>query len=124
MFSVAILALPLVLTVPDRPAASPALIPVSSGACAQLAGNWRGAINRNNGERLDVVIVIQANCAYVWRSPAGQVYTPGRLRQSGSSFDYQNQAGSRGTVSVGSGSLEWRNIHTGNNYVVSVRRAN
>lgn len=124
MLSIAVLAFPLLLAAADQPAASLAPVPVSSGACAQLAGNWRGAINRNNGERLDVVIAIQANCTYVWRSPAGQVYTPGRLSRSGSSFDYQNQAGSRGTVSVGAGTLEWRNIHTGNNYVVSVRRAN
>lgn len=121
MLSIAVLAFPLVLVVP---ATSHAPVLVSSGPCAQLVGNWRGAINRNNGERLDVVIAIQGNCAYVWRSPAGQVYTPGRLSQSGSALEYQNQAGSRGTVTVGPGTLEWRNIHTGNNYVVSVRRAN
>lgn len=95
---------------------------VSASACANLEGNWRGSINRASGQRLDVIISIQGNCSYVWRSPAGQVYTPGRLSQNGNTLNYANEAGSRGVVTVGSGMLEWRNIHTGNNYVVQVRR--
>jgi hypothetical protein len=98
--------------------ASPALAQAGPG---NLAGTWTGEQVRSAGGRFNMVIEIKADGSYTW-TREGRFVTAGQLSGSGSTLAYANQAGSRGSVVVAGRSLTWRNIHTGNDYVVTVRR--
>jgi hypothetical protein len=88
---------------------------------ARIAGTWNGEQVRSAGGRFQMVIEIKADGSYTW-TREGRFVTAGQLSGSGGALAYANQAGSRGSVAVAGRSLTWRNIHTGNDYVVTVRR--
>jgi hypothetical protein len=107
-------------------AVAAATVVVPAGAMAQadfsrVAGTWTGEQVRSAGGRFQMVIEIKADGSYTW-TREGRFVTAGQLSGSGATLAYANQAGSRGSVAVAGRSLTWRNIHTGNDYVVTVRR--
>jgi hypothetical protein len=87
----------------------------------RLAGSWTGEQTNSTGGRFRMVIEVSADGSYTW-TREGRFVTGGRLSGSGNTLGYANQAGSRGSVVVSGRTLVWRNIHTGNDYVVTVRR--
>jgi hypothetical protein len=104
----------------ETPATSTAPGTPAAGACASVAGEWRGE-KVGAGYQGPITIVIRENCNYVWTGTAGTI-TPGRLSVSSSGFSYANSAGSRGNVSLSGDIMTWVNSFTGNNYQVTVRR--
>jgi hypothetical protein len=98
------------------------VVPANAQAdMGRVAGTWTGEQVRSAGGRFSMVIEIKADGSYTW-TREGRFVTAGQLTGSGTTLAYANQAGSRGSVAVASRSLTWRNIHTGNDYIVTVRR--
>jgi hypothetical protein len=87
----------------------------------RVAGTWTGEQVRSAGGRFGMVIEIKADGSYTW-TREGRFVTAGQLSGSGSTLGYANGAGSRGAVQVSAGRLVWKNIHTGNDYTVTVRK--
>ena len=62
---------------------------------------------------------------YKWISKSGKVVTPGKLKfKNNANIEYLNGAGSNGVVTINDNKLIWKNIYTGNNYKVNVKKIN
>ena len=62
---------------------------------------------------------------YQWIGKSGKVVTPGKLKfKNNGNIEYLNGAGSNGVVTINSSKLIWKNIYTGNNYKVNVKKIN
>jgi hypothetical protein len=88
--------------------------------CKQLEGKWTGKRTLKGGSSIPITITFGSSCKYRWRD--GQASTSGYVYEKNGKLQYANQAGSRGVVSLSGASLTFRNVFTGNNYVVSVRK--
>ena len=86
-----------------------------------VAGTWNGQQVRADGSSRPMTVTIAADGSYSWVSGGSRV-TNGRLRGSSPQFDYVNNAGSRGIVTVASNQLVFRNTRTGDNYRVTLTR--
>jgi hypothetical protein len=87
----------------------------------RLAGTWTGEQVRSAGGRFAMVIEIKPDGSYTW-TREGRFVTAGQLSGTGGALGYANAAGSRGSVQASGNRLVWKNIHTGNDYTVTVRK--
>ena len=63
------------------------------------------------------------NCKYKWIGSSGEVVTPGKIKiKKGNKITYNNKAGSRGKVTIEENTLIWKNVYTGRNYKVVVKK--
>lgn len=91
-----------------------------SNTCKELQGVWEGQMTPGG----PISISFNDSCSYTW---SGAFNTSGALSvDSTGGFTYANQAGSRGVVAYKTEgqrkNLVWRNIYTGNSYIVDVTK--
>lgn len=59
---------------------------------------------------------------YDWVGESGKIVTPGKLQIKNEQIKYNNDAGSKGTVTINDNRLIWKNVFTGNSYKVDVSK--
>ena len=94
---------------------------------------WSGK-KVGTGYQGPITVKFKSNCSkgffgneffinYDWVGTGGRVVTPGSLKfLENGKMEYNNTAGSRGSVSQKGNKLTWRNIYTGNSYYVNVTK--
>ena len=90
--------------------------------CEYFEGEWKGN-KKGKGYQGDITILFENNCKYKWIGSNGEVVTPGKIKiKKGNKITYNNKAGSRGKVTIEENTLIWKNVYTGRNYKVVVKK--
>ena len=92
--------------------------------CKDFKGEWKGN-KKGKGYQGDITILFDNNCNYKWVGSNGKIITPGKIKiKKENIIGYNNRAGSRGKVTIEENTLTWKNVFTGNNYKVFVKKIN